>query len=538
MTNVISTASQIGLEDMGLYGATKWGLLGLTRSLIKEARPFNVRVIALSPGGTDTGFRAAPAVPGAGDGRRGDRVGRLAARGRRRARPGHAADRGDELLIADAPSNRRAFLTLVVTQTLSLIGSRMTAIAVGIWVFERTVETAPLLLIAFFTEIPGVLGSGLAGVLVDRWDRRRVLVLSDAGQALGTLLLLLSIASGAFRTWHLYPIAFVQGTFALFQGPARDAATTMLVPARQRERANGVLQMAFPMASTIASVLTGVAYARVGIGGVIAVDLLTFAVAVVAVWAIQIPHPAPSAEGQAGRGNAWRELASSLRFLAQRRALLALVLYMVVLNFCRNGPLELAIPYLISRTGDDVLTGTLMGAMSLGAFAGAALITVWSGTRPRVHTLLPGMLLSGAMFLVYGVARTPWLLGLSSFLLLLPLPVGWALFTSIVQRKTPPDMQGRIFGALAQLQFAGATASFLLVGPLVDRLLEPAVARPLWRWVAPLVGDQAGAGMGLLLVLTGGAILAATVAVYTAPRIRHVEADLPDYAPHAGGRVG
>lgn len=56
--NVISTASQIGLEDMGVYGATKWGLLGLTKSLIKEARPHNVRVTALSPGGTDTSFRA------------------------------------------------------------------------------------------------------------------------------------------------------------------------------------------------------------------------------------------------------------------------------------------------------------------------------------------------------------------------------------------------------------------------------------------------------------------------------------------------
>jgi short-subunit dehydrogenase len=58
--NVISTASQIGLEDIGVYGATKWGLLGLTKSLIKEARPYGIRVTAFSPGGTDTSFRAEP----------------------------------------------------------------------------------------------------------------------------------------------------------------------------------------------------------------------------------------------------------------------------------------------------------------------------------------------------------------------------------------------------------------------------------------------------------------------------------------------
>ena len=58
--NVISTSSQVGLEQVGVYGATKWGLLGLTKSLIKEARPYNIRVTALSPGGADTSFRAEP----------------------------------------------------------------------------------------------------------------------------------------------------------------------------------------------------------------------------------------------------------------------------------------------------------------------------------------------------------------------------------------------------------------------------------------------------------------------------------------------
>jgi MFS family permease len=435
-------------------------------------------------------------------------------------------------------ANRRTFLALAVTQTLSLIGSRMTAIGVGLWVFTRTGDTAPLLLIAFLTEIPGVLGSGLAGVIVDRYDRRRALILSDAGQALGTLLMLLSVVSGAFHTWHLYAIALIQGTFALLQAPARDAATTMLVPAEQRERANGILEMAFPVASAIASVLSGVAYARIGIAGIIAFDLLTFVVAVLVVSLVRIPRPAPTAAGRAGQGSVWRELTGSLRFLVQRRALFALVLYFVLLNFLLNGPLEVSLPYLISVTGDSALTGSLMGVAGLGATAGAVLMVLWRGTRPRMHTILSGMLLCGAMFLLYGTARTPLLLGVSSFVLMATLPVAWALFTAILQRKAPPDMQGRIFGALAQLQFVGATASFLITGPLVDRVLEPAVRCPPWRWVAPLVGSKPGAGMGLLLVATGVAILAATTALYAAPAIRRIEADLPDYEASAAGGTG
>lgn len=149
------------------------------------------------------------------------------------------------------------FYIILITQTISLVGSRMTAVAVGIWVFKETGSTTPLLLAVFFAELPGMLAGSVAGVLVDRWDRRRVLMLSDAGQAAGTLLLLASFLSGRFELWHLYAVSLLQGCFAILQGPARDAATTLLVPKAQRERANGIQQMSFPLAGVVAPVLAG-----------------------------------------------------------------------------------------------------------------------------------------------------------------------------------------------------------------------------------------------------------------------------------------
>ena len=425
--------------------------------------------------------------------------------------------------------NLRTFYTLVITQTFSLVGSRMTSIAIGIWLFTTTGNTTPLLLTAFFNELPAMLGSSLAGVLVDRWDRRHVLLLSDAGQALGTLLLLLSLGSGRFQIWHLYLVVLVQGIFAVFQRPAKDAATTMLVTEKQRERANAIQQMTFPLASVIAPVLTGLLYILVNITGIVLIDLATFLVAFTVVCFLRIPHPKSSAEGRAAQGNYYQELLAGFRFLKSRRTLLLLVLHSTLINFLLNGPLELAIPYLITVTGSEAQMGALMGIFSLGALAGASLIAVWGGTRPRIHTLLPGLLLTGAMFLVYGTARTPLVLGISLFFLILPLPVGGALFTSILQVKTPPDMQGRIFAAIAQLEFFGATASFLVIGPLVDRLLEPAVGRPGWQFFAPLVGSRPGSGIGLLLVITGVLILASTLLIYAYPSVRRIERTLPDY---------
>jgi MFS family permease len=421
------------------------------------------------------------------------------------------------------------FYIIVATQTLSLIGSRITNIGMGIWVFNQTGNTAPLLLTAFFNELPAMLGSSLAGVLVDRWERRRVIILADIGQAAGSLLLMVSFLSGSFQIWHLYLVALIQGIFTVFQQPAAEAATTMLVPEAHRERANGVKQMAFPLAGVVAPVLAGLGYVLVGITGIIAIDLATFLVAVVAIYLVRIPHPKPTEEGLAAQGGLWQEMLGGLRYLQRRRSLLGFVLYLTLINFLLNGPLELAIPYLIAITKDETVMGGLMGVMSLGALTGAGIIAMWGGMRPRMPLLLFGLLLTGAMFLIYGAARTPLILGISSFLLMLPLPISFALFTSILQVKTPPDMQGRVFAMISQLGYLGATLSFLSVGPLVDHVLEPAVGQPAWRWVEPLVGDQAGAGMGLLLVVTGLVILVTTLAVYILPHIRRLELTLPDY---------
>jgi hypothetical protein len=137
--------------------------------------------------------------------------------------------------------------------------------------------------------------------------------------------------------------------------------------------------------------------------------------------------------------------------------------------------------------------------------------------------LLAGIAFSGAMFLVFGAAHAPLWLGISMFLIFLPLPVEGALATSVLQTRVPPDVQGRVFAVRDQLGYLGATLSFLLVGPLVDHVLEPAVGGPRWDVVAPLVGDTPGSGMGLLLVATGALILIVTALAALNPRVRRLD---------------
>src|SRR5262249_45818686 len=149
----------------------------------------------------------------------------------------------------------------------------------------------------------------------------------------------------------------------------------------------------------------------------------------------------------------------------------------------------------IKVTGNESTTGLLLATMNAGALMGGAAIALRRKSWKRIHVLMPAFLLTGVMFIVYGTSRTPIPLAISMFWLFFTLPLGCGLFTPLLQSKPPLYMQGRFFSVFGQLGFLASTTSFFLVGPLVDRVLEPAV-KPGWAFT-PIVGDQPGAGMGL-----------------------------------------
>jgi DHA3 family macrolide efflux protein-like MFS transporter len=428
--------------------------------------------------------------------------------------------------------NLRTFYTLILTQTLSLVGSRISGLAIGIWLFGETGSATPLALVAFFATIPTVLASTVSGVLADRWDRRHVMILADTGQALGTLLLLLSVLSGDFQLWHLYTVTFIQAIFGVFQGPAFQASVTMLVPDSQRDRANAIQQMANPAAGAVAPVIAGGVYAAVGLYGAILIDLATFIVAVGVIFALRIPRPAQTAEGLAMRGSIWKEALGGLVYLWQRRTLFWMMIYISVVNFLISGVMVLSTPYILGRTGSsEALLGLALGLMNLGMLAGAVVMSMWGGTRPRIHTMMPGIIITGVLLALAAMAQSTLALMITFTLLLMPLPFVNAAAMSIIQAKVAPDLQGRVFAVLGQISMLLIPLSYLIAGPLADHIFEPAVGQPGWSAAAPLVGAGAGAGIGLLMLGAGGAIALISALVYSLPAIRSLEANLPDYDP-------
>lgn len=437
------------------------------------------------------------------------------------------------------PTSRglRTFYTILITQAFSMMGSRISGLAIGFWLFAQTGEATPLVMVSFFALLPNIIATSLAGVLADRWSRRKVMILADFGQALCTLLLLISVSSGAFVLWHLYVLVGVQALFSALQGPAFIASVTLLVPESHRDRANAVQQMTGPLSGIIAPAIAGVLYSLVGLVGAILIDLATFAVAVAVMFMVHIPQPQETEAGRAASGSIRREVLAGFHYLWANKPLLLLVMHFSWVNFLIGGTMALTSPYILLRTGSEATLGVILSVMNVGGLIGGIVISIWGGTRPRIHTVMPGIIVSGVFLALYGMMRDPVGLGAVLFALFFPLPMVNALVMSILQSKIAPDLQGRVFAVLDQITLLMMPLAFLLVGPLADTVFEPAVLTESWSSVAPIVGSAPGAGIGLIYVIAGLLMASTSALVYMLPLVRRLESIIPDYAPVAAEPV-
>lgn len=420
----------------------------------------------------------------------------------------------------------RTFYLILFTQVISLIGSRLSALALGFLVFRQTGQATVLALIQFFDILPNVLLNSFSGLIADRFDRRKIMIIADICSALGTTFLLFTLINGVFEVWHLYAITFVQSTCAMFQRPAFQASITMLIPDEKRARANALLELSQPLAGIFAPVIAGVVFVTIGIQGAIALDLLSFGVAIGAlIWA-RIPAPPQSAEGGQTEGF-FRQLTAGFRFLWSRRPLFVLVSAFTLTNFFFTLAMGLETAYPLARTDSEATTGTILGVGSAGMVLGAAFLAWWGGTKRRIHTMMPAVLGASAAMIVLGMAQTPIALALAYFLMLFIFGFINAPFNALVQAKVPPDLQGRVFGAIYQLSFTLIPFAYVLSGVLADQWAEPAAKAADWVF-SGWVGRGSGAGMGLIFVVCGAIIVLFNVLVYALPMVRQIDTRLPD----------
>lgn len=218
-----------------------------------------------------------------------------------------------------------------------------------------------------------------------------------------------------------------------------------------------------------------------------------------------------------------------MAYLWRRPTLLSLGLVLSLVSFLMSVLGVLILPYSLARTHSALGFGIVLACADVGAIAGAASMAAWGGTRPRIHTVMLALVAAGLVLAVAGVARTTPQLAASFFAFMFLLPFVNTASISIFQAKVAPDLQGRVFAAVGQIGVLTMPLALLVAGPLTDRVAEPAVHSPAWSGVAWIVGGDAGAGMGLLLVVGGLATAALSLAAYARPAMRRLEATTPDH---------
>ncbi len=426
----------------------------------------------------------------------------------------------------------RTFYTLLITQSISMLGSAMSAFAVAVWVYNSTGEATPLALAATFGALPAIFTTGFAGIATDRFERRRLIMLADAGQAFATFLLLVSIGTDSFQLWHLYMVAAIEAVFMSLQFTAFTSSITMMVPDEQRERANVLQQLTGPVSGIIAPVLAAILLVVIDVEGVLVVDLLTFGIAVTVVNFMHIPQPPRNEDdGDADGQSLLQQVFAGFGILWHLRPLFYLTIFVMLVNYPMRIVMILSTPYLFERTGSEVALGTISGVMSAGMVVGGIIFSIIGGFKSRLATAMTALFCSTMFFALVGMARHEVLLAVFGFLAMAFIPAVDAPFFSILQQKISPVKQGRVFSAVFQMAQALRPLAYVSAGLLADHVFEPAVGGAGWEIVAPLVGEQGGAGMGLLIFISGVGIALSALVVYAIPAIRNLEDTLPNHEP-------
>jgi len=431
------------------------------------------------------------------------------------------------------PTGMRGFTIVWLGQLVSLFGTSMTQFALTIWAWQITGQATALALVAFFSFGPTVVLSPVAGALVDRWNRKLVMMLSDLAAGLSTTAILLLYATDRLQIWHLYVAGAFTGAFQAFQFPAYSAAISMMLPKEHFTRASGMLSLAESASGIFAPVLAAALLGLIGITGVMTIDLLTFLAAIGGLLLVHIPQPELTEAGKEGRGSLLKESFYGFRYIFARPSLLGLQLVFFAINFTASFGYTVLAPMVLARTGNDELAlGSVQSAGAVGGVAGGLLLSVWGGPKRRVHGVLAGMALAailGELPMGFGRALPVW--ATASFFGAFMIPIINGSNQAIWQAKVAPDVQGRVFATRRLIAQITAPAAIILAGPLADRVFEPAMAPggSLAGILGDVFGTGPGAGMAVMFVLAG--ILGAMVGLvaYSVRVIRDAEGIVPDH---------
>jgi MFS transporter, DHA3 family, macrolide efflux protein len=370
----------------------------------------------------------------------------------------------------ERPRHMTSFLVLWTGQALSLLGTMAVQFSLIWWLTQETGSTAVLATAALLGLLPTVALGPVIGVLVDRWDRKRVMLAADGLAALASLVLAYLFFTGAATTGVVFVIVFVRGLGAAFHSPAMLASTSMMVPDEHLTRIQGLNQMLQGGASIVSAPLGALLLGLLPMPGVMLVDVVTALFAIVPLIFIRVPRPEPAGEPAASAARSiWTEMRAGARYLADRRGLMTLVVMCALINMCLVPAFSL-LPFVVSEElgGDALQLGWIESAFGIGTIAGGIALGVWGGTRRRILTVLPALIGLGVAVVALGLAPSFATMAASMLIVGLIAPFANGPVQAIFQATVAASYQGRVLTLMGSVAGAMAPLGLVLAAPITE----------------------------------------------------------------------
>jgi len=433
------------------------------------------------------------------------------------------------------PNGMRGIFVIWLGQVISGIASGITAVALPIWILNFTDGSGTAIGIwEFFFFGSYLLVVQFAGVLIDRYNRKLMMLVYDSLSLLAIAVLLVLETTGKLELWHLYVAALVQGIGFAFHSPSYSAAITTMVSKKQYVRANGLMALIYDIPEIFAPILGGILVLVIGLRGILTINLIAFVLSIGALLLVEVPSTPHTVEGERSRSRLIKEVVYGIRYILERPGLLGIELIFLFGNFFSGIALSVAAlyPMILLRTGNNTeAVGLIQSAGALAVVATGIYLSTWGGIKRPVRAILLGWILSslfGLTLLGIGQVVTIWLIAVVINSILDPV-VNVAIET-FLQTKVAPDIQGRVFSASDFIAQAMIPITPLIAGFLGDQIFEPAMAEGgslvnVFGW---LVGTGPGSGFSLLIFLCGVSGLLVGLSGYLVPDIRNVNKAMPD----------
>lgn len=369
------------------------------------------------------------------------------------------------------PQSLRPFLTIWGGQAVSLIGSQLVQFGL-VWYLTTTTGSATVLALASLVAIlPQVLLGPLAGALVDRWDRRLVMLTADAIVAGATLILAALFWFDVVQVWHIYTLLFIRAVGGAFHWPAMQASTTLLVPEKHLARIAGFNQGLMGAANIVSPPIGALLITIMPLQGVLLIDVVTAAFAIIPLLFVHIPNPTKQIDETGEQASVWSEVRGGLRLVGRWQALKYILVMAMLINLLITPAFSL-LPILVTRYfgGGALELAWMEASWGVGMVAGGILLGVWGGFKNRMTTTASALTLMGAGLVVVGMVPTSGFYIALTFLFLSgtmnPI-VNGSLFAAL-QANVPADMQGRIFTLIMSGSSAMAPLGLIIAGPVAD----------------------------------------------------------------------